>query len=107
MKCPPLIMLFSIRGCTPARRRSPTPRRLLNTGAMTSSSSAPTPSPAPAATSLCLLTRLSEGGRRELLLGLKKTGFGAGKFVGPGGHIEPGETPAEAAVRGGHEESGP
>lgn len=68
--------------------------------------STPPPHPAPAATSLCLLTRLSETGEREVLLGLKKKGFGTGKFVGPGGHVEPGETPAEAAVRETHEETG-
>lgn len=35
----------------------------------------------------------------RLLLGLKKTSFGAGKIVGVGGHIEAGETPSAAAVR--------
>jgi 8-oxo-dGTP diphosphatase len=36
---------------------------------------------------------------RELLLGYKKTGFGAGRWVGIGGHVEEGEKPADAAVR--------
>lgn len=56
-------------------------------------------------TCLCLLTR-GEPGRRELLLGLKKRGFGTGKWVGLGGHIEPGETPEQAAAREVAEESG-
>jgi 8-oxo-dGTP diphosphatase len=41
-----------------------------------------------------------------VLLGLKKAGFGAGKWVGLGGHVEPGEKPAAAAVREVAEESG-
>lgn len=35
----------------------------------------------------------------ELLLGRKKYGFGQGKYGGFGGKVEPGETPAGAAVR--------
>lgn len=35
----------------------------------------------------------------QVLLGLKRHGFGAGRVVAPGGKIDPGETPAEAAVR--------
>ena len=44
--------------------------------------------------------------RREgrLLLIRKKRGLGAGKFNGPGGRIEPGETPEAAAVRETQEE---
>jgi 8-oxo-dGTP diphosphatase len=56
-------------------------------------------------TCLCLIRRQSAGGQ-EVLLGLKKTGFGAGKWVGLGGHVEPGEKPAAAAVREVAEESG-
>lgn len=41
----------------------------------------------------------------QVLLGLKKRGFGAGRVVAPGGKIEPGESPAEAAVRELHEET--
>ncbi len=41
-----------------------------------------------------------------MLLGFKKTGFGAGRWVGLGGHIEDGEQPAEAAAREVAEESG-
>mgnify|MGYP001091413346 CR=1 FL=1 len=35
----------------------------------------------------------------EVLLIHKKTGFGKGKINAPGGRIEPGETPEQAAVR--------
>lgn len=35
----------------------------------------------------------------QVLLGLKQRGFGAGHVVAPGGKIEPGETPAQAAAR--------
>ncbi len=35
----------------------------------------------------------------ELLLGLKKRGFGEGRVVAPGGHLEPGETTGQACVR--------
>jgi 8-oxo-dGTP diphosphatase len=58
-------------------------------------------------TCLCLLTRDSGDDRgREVLLGHKKTGLGLGKIVGLGGHVEPGESPAEAAAREVKEESG-
>ncbi len=52
-------------------------------------------------TCLCLITRSapSASTNTELLLGYKKTGFGAGRWVGIGGHIEEGEKPAAAAVR--------
>jgi len=42
----------------------------------------------------------------ELLLIRKKRGLGAGKINGPGGRLEPGETPAAAAVREVQEELG-
>ena len=35
----------------------------------------------------------------QILLIRKKTGFGAGKINGPGGRLEPGETPEQCAVR--------
>lgn len=66
------------------------------------------PVPPLTATCLCLLTRAAAvgGGQREVLLGHKKTGLGAGKIVGLGGHVEAGETAAEAAAREVKEESG-
>lgn len=56
-------------------------------------------------TCLCLLTRTGGDGAREVLLGYKKTGLGTGKVVGLGGHVEPGESAAEAAAREVKEES--
>lgn len=58
-------------------------------------------------TCLCLLLTAARQDRgREVLLGHKKTGLGQGKIVGLGGHVEPGESPAQAAVREVKEESG-
>jgi 8-oxo-dGTP diphosphatase len=57
-------------------------------------------------TCLCLLVRNGADGVREVLLGHKKTGFGRGKIVALGGHVEAGESPAEAAAREVKEESG-
>jgi 8-oxo-dGTP diphosphatase len=54
---------------------------------------------------LCYLTRTSDDGTAEVLLGVKKLGFGAGKIVGLGGHVDPGESPAQATVREVAEES--
>src|SRR5262245_66021920 len=56
-------------------------------------------------TCLCLIKRRTPTGP-EVLLGFKKSGFGAGRWVGLGGHIEDGEEPAEAAAREVAEESG-
>ncbi len=59
-------------------------------------------------TCLALLTRPASPGAGpglEVLLGFKKTGFGAGRWVGLGGHVEEGEEPAAAAVREVEEES--
>jgi 8-oxo-dGTP diphosphatase len=50
-------------------------------------------------TCLCLITRPSPEAGTEVLIGYKKTGFGAGRWVGIGGHIEEGEKPVAAAVR--------
>jgi 8-oxo-dGTP diphosphatase len=44
--------------------------------------------------------------RGEILLILKKRGLGAGKINGPGGRLEPGETPRACAVREVQEELG-
>lgn len=55
---------------------------------------------------LCFLMRETRSGAQEVLLGLKKTGFGIGRIVTLGGHVEPGETPEQAAVREVFEESG-
>ncbi|MFL4476489.1 8-oxo-dGTP diphosphatase [Paeniglutamicibacter sp. MACA_103] len=47
---------------------------------------------------LCLpVARGTDGA--QVLLGLKQRGFGAGRVVAPGGKIEPGESPEDAAVR--------
>ena len=43
---------------------------------------------------------------RQILLIEKKRGLGAGKVNGPGGKIDPGETPADCAVRETREELG-
>jgi len=58
-----------------------------------------------AAVTLCFLLRDGENGS-EVLLGLKQTGFGKGKIVGIGGHVEPGESHAQAVVREVLEETG-
>ena len=42
----------------------------------------------------------------QVLLIRKKRGIGAGKINGPGGKVDPGETPLDAAVRETHEEVG-
>jgi mutator protein MutT len=42
----------------------------------------------------------------RLLLAMKKRGFGAGKWNGPGGKVEPGETVEQAAIRECREETG-
>ncbi|NJC22023.1 8-oxo-dGTP diphosphatase [Arthrobacter pigmenti] len=60
---------------------------------------------APRRVALCFLFRESTTGR-EVLLGLKRSGFGTGRIVALGGGIESGETPAEAAVREAAEEAG-
>jgi 8-oxo-dGTP diphosphatase len=57
------------------------------------------------AVTLCFLTREFDG-TPQVLLGTKKTGFGMGKIVGLGGHVEPGETDEEAACREVQEEAG-
>lgn len=44
--------------------------------------------------------------RREVLLGRKLTGLGVDRLVAPGGKLEPGESPVDAAVREVREEVG-
>ena len=53
---------------------------------------------------LCFLIR--EIPATKVLLGFKKVRFGAGKYAGFGGRIEPGETIAAAAIRELEEETG-
>ncbi|SDP73768.1 8-oxo-dGTP diphosphatase [Arthrobacter sp. ok909] len=57
------------------------------------------------AVTLCFLLR-DEAAGTHVLLGTKKTGFGVGKIVGLGGHVEPGESDGEAACREVFEEAG-
>jgi 8-oxo-dGTP diphosphatase len=47
---------------------------------------------------VCYLVRSTPTGD-EVLLGRKKAGLGAGRLVGPGGKLEPGESPVDAMVR--------
>lgn len=60
----------------------------------------------PQPVALTLLTRDTTRGRQEVLLGLKLRGFGAGNMVAPGGKLEPGELPVQAAARELQEETG-
>jgi 8-oxo-dGTP diphosphatase len=55
---------------------------------------------------LCYVFRSGEGGRRQVLLGRKKRGFGAGMIMGLGGKAGPGESDAACAVREAAEEAG-
>jgi 8-oxo-dGTP diphosphatase len=50
---------------------------------------------------LCFIVR-----DEKILLIRKKRGFGAGKVNGPGGKLDPDETPLQAALRETHEELG-
>lgn len=54
---------------------------------------------------LCFLFRTSPAGR-EVLLGLKRTGFGRGRVVALGGKVDGDESDLDAAVREVQEESG-
>jgi 8-oxo-dGTP diphosphatase/2-hydroxy-dATP diphosphatase len=57
--------------------------------------------------SLVFCRRISPmSGQKEILLGMKKRGFGTGKWNGYGGKMEPGETIERCAVREMEEESG-
>lgn len=66
----------------------------------------PTPAPTPTPMNSCVLLRTTAAGETEVLLGVKKTGFGLGKIVGPGGKIEEGESAAESTAREVEEETG-
>lgn len=59
----------------------------------------------PASIVLCFLLRDGPNGQRQVLMGRKKTGFGTGKMVGLGGHVEAGESLQDAACREVAEES--
>jgi 8-oxo-dGTP diphosphatase len=48
---------------------------------------------------VCYLMRRRPDGRDEVLLGRKKKGLGLGKYVAPGGKVEPGEEIPEAMAR--------
>lgn len=52
---------------------------------------------------ITLLLMIKDG---KILLGEKKKGFGKGKLNGPGGKIEPGETPEQGMIRETREEVG-
>jgi 8-oxo-dGTP diphosphatase len=54
---------------------------------------------------VCYLIRETLDGP-QVLLGRKKTGLGLGKLVGPGGKLEPGESPVDAIAREVQEEVG-
>ncbi len=54
---------------------------------------------------VCYLIRHGPRGE-EVLLGRKKFGLGKGNLVGPGGKIEPGESPTQAIIREVGEETG-
>ncbi|MEO6505336.1 MAG: 8-oxo-dGTP diphosphatase [Terrimesophilobacter sp.] len=54
---------------------------------------------------VCYFIR-GEAESEEVLLGRKKKGFGLGTMVAPGGKLEPGESPLDAAVRETMEEVG-
>lgn len=56
--------------------------------------------------SLVFLLRGDPAGDGEVLLGRKRRGFGTGRIVGIGGHVEPGESDLDAAVRETFEETG-
>ncbi|MFD3444161.1 8-oxo-dGTP diphosphatase [Microbacteriaceae bacterium 4G12] len=48
---------------------------------------------------VCYLIRRRADGRDEVLLGRKKKGLGLGKYVAPGGKVEPGEGIPDAMAR--------
>ena len=56
------------------------------------------------ATLMFVLRDAAFGGGQEVLLIRKKRGIGAGKINGPGGKIDPGESPLQCAIRETREE---
>ena len=50
-------------------------------------------------TERAVIVYITDRERGRVLLILKKTGLGKGKVNAPGGRVEPGETPVQAAVR--------
>ena len=48
---------------------------------------------------LVFCRRFNDAGQREILLGMKKRGFGEGRWNGFGGKVEAGESIEDAAVR--------
>merc|ERR1719161_2557161 len=64
------------------------------------------PGPTKAGVSILTLIYVRRVQENYVLLGLKKRGFGAGKFNGFGGKVESGETIEEGAVRELQEEAG-
>ncbi|MDA0813474.1 MAG: 8-oxo-dGTP diphosphatase [Verrucomicrobia bacterium] len=56
------------------------------------------------ATLVFILRDAPDDGAQEVLLIRKKRGIGAGKINGPGGKIDPGETPMQCAIRETQEE---
>lgn len=57
-------------------------------------------------TTLLFLIKREEGKVRHICLAMKKRGFGAGRYNGVGGKLEPGETIEEALIREAEEEVG-
>jgi 8-oxo-dGTP diphosphatase len=55
---------------------------------------------------LCFVFRQGDCGQQQILLGRKKKGFGAGKIMGLGGHVDAGESEAACALREVREEAG-
>jgi 8-oxo-dGTP diphosphatase len=55
---------------------------------------------------LCYVFRACESGQRQVLLGRKKRGFGAGMIMGLGGKAAPDEPDAACALREAREEAG-
>lgn len=54
---------------------------------------------------LCYVFQRGDRGQQQVLLGRKKQGFGAGKIMGLGGKVMPGESDAVGAVREVREEA--